>query len=159
VSATSSPAPYLFGDLLALARENWVAEMSRRLEARGYSGYRRSDAAAMRLLRGGPIPIGRAAQLLGVTRQAARKGVAALEQRGYARTERDPADARRLNVVLSAAGRAYADAVVEVLGALNRELGERVEREQLIAADAVLRASFASAAARERAATLVAPPA
>jgi hypothetical protein len=42
---------------------------------------------------------------------------------------------------------------------MNRELGERVDRAALIAADAVLRASLADDDARRRADALVAPPA
>ena len=45
-----STAPYRFGDLLGLTRQSWVGQMTSRLERRGYADYRRSDAAAMRML-------------------------------------------------------------------------------------------------------------
>ncbi|MGA3354502.1 MAG: MarR family transcriptional regulator [Acidimicrobiales bacterium] len=133
-----STAPQLFGDLLARARLSWVRQMASRLEGLGYSQYRRSDALVLRLLLCGPLPVGRLGSVLGVTRQAARKAVDGLALRGYARTERDAEDSRKLNVVLTPRGEAYARAVVEVIEALNRELSERLDPAQLSAAAAVL---------------------
>lgn len=153
-----STAPYPFGDLLALARRSWVRQMASRLDRLGYAEYRRSDAAALRLLRRGPVPVGRLGAVLGVTRQAARKVADGLERRDYARAERDERDSRKLNVVLTPRGQAYADAVVEVVDALNRELCERVDLVQLIAADAVLRAVIIDEGAVGHAALAVRPP-
>ena len=155
---SASSTPYLFGDLLALARRSWVQTMARRLEELGHADYRRSDAAALRLVARRPLAVGELGAVLGVTRQAARKLVAGLERRGYARLERDPRDSRRRTVVLTPAGEAYAAAIVATLEAMSRELGERVDRAALIAADAVLRASLADDD-RRRADALVAPPA
>jgi DNA-binding MarR family transcriptional regulator len=137
-----SSTPYLFGDLLALARQSWVTQMASRLEERGYRDYRRSDAAAMRLLRRRGLSIGQLGAALGITRQAARKLTDGLERRGYVRTEHDRGDSRRLNILLTNDGEAYARAVVDVIHALNHELAERVDLDQLAAADAVLRAAL-----------------
>jgi hypothetical protein len=60
--------------------------------------------------------------------------------------------------VLTPAGRRYAAAVVEVIGALNAELADRVDRSQLAAADAVLRAAIAGEQDQQRALRLVRPP-
>jgi DNA-binding MarR family transcriptional regulator len=158
VVAESSSGPYQFGDLLGLARQSWVQQMTARLGQAGYADYRRSDAAAVRLLRRQPASVGELAAAVGVTRQAARKVADALEQRGYARTERDAADARRVNIVLTPAGLAYAAAVVEVISVLNAELCDRVEASQLAAADVVLRAAIADEQGRRRAQRLVRPP-
>ncbi len=152
----SSP-PYLFGDLLALARRSWVGQMALRLERRGYTDYRRSDAAALRLLSREPVTIGMLGAALGITRQAARKLADALERRGYARTAPDVRDARRVNVLLTEAGREYARAIIEVVEELNRELAARVGADDLRAADVVLRAALDVDAAR-RAEVLVTPP-
>jgi DNA-binding MarR family transcriptional regulator len=152
-----STSHYQFGDLLALARQSWLGEMARRLSVLGYDGYRRSDAAAMRLLSHGPMPVGRLGAVLGVTRQAARKVADALEERGYAVTERDQRDARQVNVVLTGAGRDYATAIFTVIEALNRRVGEQVDPAQLAAADAVLRAALFDASARMRADRLPGP--
>jgi DNA-binding MarR family transcriptional regulator len=157
--APASPSPYLFGDLLALARLSWVRQMAARLSRLGYPDYRRSDAAALRMLRRGPVPVGRLGTELGVTRQAARKVVEGLERRGYARTERDTHDSRVLNVVLTAAGAAYAQAVTDVVQALNREFCQRVGPAQLAAADSVLRAVMTDDSALRSAASAIRPPA
>jgi DNA-binding MarR family transcriptional regulator len=127
-----------FGDLLALARQGWVHEMAARLADQGFAGYRRSDALVLRSLRRGPLPVGRLAGALGVSRQAARKVVDSLERRGYATTERDGADARRLNVVLTSNGAAYADAVVAAVVSLNRDFESHVDPARMEAAREVL---------------------
>jgi len=152
-----SRAAYSFGDMLALARQSWLGEMESRLDSAGYPGYRRSDAAVLRLLRRGPAPVGRLGTVLGVTRQAARKVADALVQRGYATTERDSADARQLNIVLTPAGEDYARAITAVIEALNHELSARVDPAQLAAADAVLRAALFDDGTRQRASRLPPP--
>jgi DNA-binding MarR family transcriptional regulator len=143
VGETSSP-PYLFGDLLALARLSWVHQMADRLGQLGYADYRRSDAGTLRLLHRGPVSVGRLGTHLGVTRQAARKVVDGLEQRGFARTERDAQDSRVLNVILTTDGVVYALAIIQVIHALNREFRERVDPADLARADTVLRAIIES---------------
>ena len=157
MAQTSTP-PYLFGDLLALARLSWVRQMADRLAGLGYPDYRRSDAAALRLLRRGPVPVGRLGAGLGVTRQAARKVADGLVQRDYARTERDAHDSRVLNVVLTAGGIAYARVMTEVIQALNREFRQRVDPAQLAAADAILRAVFAGDSVLQQTAAAIRPP-
>jgi DNA-binding MarR family transcriptional regulator len=154
---SSSNAPYPFGDLLALTRQSWVNEMERRLAARGYLGYRRSDAGALRMLYRDPLAIGELGNRLGVTRQAARKVADALEQRGYAVTARDQRDARQLNVTLTAQGHEYARAIAIVIRELNIEVARRVDAAQLAAADSVLRAALFDDSARQRADSLPRP--
>jgi DNA-binding MarR family transcriptional regulator len=150
--------PYRFGDLLALARQSWVHRMAAELEVRGFADYRRSDAATLRRLRRGLASVGELGVHLGVTRQAARKVMRGLEERGYASTRADADDARKLNVVLTSAGRAYADAIIEVIAGLNRAVAARVTADQLAAADAVLRASIEDAGVARRAAYISPPP-
>ena len=133
---------YRFGDLLAVARRSWIRRMDDELNQRGYSDYRAADAASMRMLLRGPLAIGSLGRVLGVTRQAARKVAWQLDQRGYATTASDPDDARKVNVVLTDQGRAYAQAIVEVIASLNQALAERVTPDQLVAADLVLRAAI-----------------
>jgi DNA-binding MarR family transcriptional regulator len=156
--AAESTSPYRFGDLVALARLSWVGQMTGRLETLGYAGFRRGDAATMRVLWQGPLPVGRLGAVLGVTRQAARKIADALEQRGYATTERDSRDTRQLNVTLTPVGRGYALAVMAVTEQLNRVVAGRVSQAQLAAADTVLRAALFDDSARQRASQLPPPP-
>jgi DNA-binding MarR family transcriptional regulator len=152
-----STAAYRFGDLVALARLSWVGEVTSRLERLGYTGFRRGDAAVMRVLWRGPLPVGRLGASLSVTRQAARKIADALEQRGYATTERDSRDTRQLNVSLTPAGRDYARAVIAITEELNRDVAGRVSPDQLAAADIVLRAALFDDSARQRASQLPPP--
>lgn len=133
------PTPKLFGDLLALARGSWVREMAQRLDALGYHDYRRSDAVTLRWLSHGRMPLSELAETLGVSRQAARKVVDGLVERGYARVERDSDDARRLNVRLNESGDAYARAVIEVVTELNNDVDARIDAYDLVVVKAVLR--------------------
>jgi len=134
----STTAPLLFGDILALARERWVGAMAAGLAEKGYPGYRRSDAAALRFLRSGSRALGALAAPMGGSRQATRKVVTGLVEHGYATLESDPRDARRRQVVLTPFGRAYAEAVLDTVNELNREVTEKVSPEELSAAVSVL---------------------
>ncbi len=156
--ASESTPLYWFGDLLALARQSWIGQMTSRLERLGYADYRRTDSAAVRMLWRGPLPVGHIGAAMGVTRQAARKVVDGLEQRGYVTTERDSRDSRQLNVTLTPAGRDYARAVVTVMAELNWEIAGRVSAAQLAAADTVLRAALFDDSARQRASQVPSPP-
>ena len=151
--------PYRFGDLLALARQSWVHRMAAELADRGFADYRRSDAATLRRLRRGPASVGELGVHLGVTRQAARKVMRGLEERGYASTRADSDDARKLNMILTPAGRGYADAIIEVIAGLNSAVAARVTPDQLAAADAVLRASIEGEGVVRRAAYVSPQPA
>jgi DNA-binding MarR family transcriptional regulator len=155
---TTDANPYHFGDLLALARQSWIHRMAAELEDRGFADYRPSDAATLRRLRRGPGSVGELGVHLGVTRQAARKVARGLEERGYADTQANADDARKLDVVLTSAGRAYADAIVEVITRLNRAVAAQVTADQLAAADAVLRASIEDEGVARRAEYVSRPP-
>ena len=134
----SAAQPPLFGDLLALARERWVSAMALRLAEMGYPGYRRSDALAVRVLHRGSRALGELAGPLGGSRQATRKVVTGLIERGYATLEPDARDARRRHVILTGVGHAYADAVLNVVNALNAEVTEKVSADDLAGAVSVL---------------------
>jgi DNA-binding MarR family transcriptional regulator len=152
------PPAYPFGDLLALARLDWVARMASEVAAAGHPGYRPTDAALVRLLRRrGSASIGAIGARLGVTRQAARKLVDGLERRGLAGEARDPADTRTINVSLTPAGEAYAAVVVAVIEQLNLELARRVGAADLAAADRVLRAAIVDPHTAARASALPPP--
>ncbi|MGH9105480.1 MAG: MarR family winged helix-turn-helix transcriptional regulator [Acidimicrobiales bacterium] len=153
-----STAPYRLGDILALARASWVHQMARSLAALGYDDYRRSDTAVMRMLMSGPVPITRLGVVQGVTRQAARKAVASLEQRGYAVLERDESDSRQRNAVLTDAGRLYASAVVSVVHDLNYQATAGLTTNELVALDSALRAIIGEAAPWAGVARQVPPP-
>ncbi|MFZ0664329.1 MAG: MarR family transcriptional regulator [Acidimicrobiales bacterium] len=150
-------SPYRFGDLLALARRSWIRQVRAAVEKAGFDGYRQSDSIVLRLLAQRPLAIGQLGDGIGVTRQAARKVADAMVDRGYAEFEADPDDARRTLVVLTKYGRSYARAVARTQNALNAQMSERVSRDDLKAADSVLRAVFPTAESRRRL-DAVAPP-
>ena len=153
-----STSPYRFGDLLALARQSWITQIADGLTAKGYDDYRRSDAAAVRMLQRGPMSIGRLGAALGVTRQAARKVADGLERRGFVTLARDEIDTRQVKVALTPDGEAYADAVRSVIERLNRAVTRKVRRADLAVADAVLRAVLADDHTRRLAEFLGPPP-
>ncbi|HEX3617858.1 MAG TPA: hypothetical protein VHU61_15060 [Solirubrobacteraceae bacterium] len=155
---SESSSVYRFGDLLALAREYWVRDMTDELAQAGFPDYRRSDAALVRLLLRGPKPVVRIGEALRISRQAARKLVRGLERRGYAQTATSTTDARRLEVSLTPRGEDFAHAVVATITRLNRRMAERVDPQQLLAADAVLRASLPDEHARALAERLIPTP-
>jgi len=113
------------------------------LTRRSYDDYRATDAAVFCRLLQGPTAVGRLNEVLGASRQAARKVVEGLEQRSYVTTERDPKDARRLIVSLTPVGKAYAEAVVDVIDSLNQGLTDGVARDDLAATRRVLFAVLA----------------
>ncbi len=152
-----STAVYRFGDLLALARQSWLVQMSEGLRAMGYPDYRRSDALALRLLRRGPMPIGRLGDALGVSRQAARKVADGLERRGFAIASRGSRDARQVNLSLTPQGAAYGQAIVTVIERLNRDLSNRIGPQDLAAVDTVLRSVLTDNHTRMLAAHIPAP--
>jgi DNA-binding MarR family transcriptional regulator len=150
-----SPDPVvkmLFGDLLAQARERWIRAMALRLGALGFHDYRRSDPLVMRSLRSGEVSLGGLGVTLGVSRQAARKVVNGLVERGYAHVTTSTQDSRRRLVGLTPRGRDYLAAVVATLRELHDEVVHSVDPQQLAAAYAVLefvRDTFTEETSRE----------
>jgi DNA-binding MarR family transcriptional regulator len=143
VDDAAGEVPYLFGDLLALARADWMRQMRARLAERGHAGYRASDTVIVRLLRRRrSATIGEIGMRLGITRQAARKLVNGLGERGIVAEARDEHDARKVNVTLTKAGHAYARAVIATVYELNHDVAGRLDAAQLAGADAALRAAI-----------------
>jgi DNA-binding MarR family transcriptional regulator len=128
----------LFGDLLAMTRERWIRAMAQRLGALGFEDYRRSDPLVLRSLRSGEVSLGSLTEIIGLTRQGARKVVSGLVDRGYARVTSSTSDSRRRMVALTPRGREYLAAVVATLRALNDEIVDGVDAGQLSAAYSVL---------------------
>jgi DNA-binding MarR family transcriptional regulator len=145
---TPSTPPYRFGDLLALARQSWTQQMSTRLAERGYPDYRRSDAAAMRIIHAQPLSIGALGKALGVSRQAARKLTDSLISRRLATTSQHERDARSTLVSLTAHGRTFTREIEQVIASLNHELRAHVSAADLAATDRVLRAALVGDHAR-----------
>jgi DNA-binding MarR family transcriptional regulator len=149
---------YRFGALLALARRSWIRQVRACMDQAGFPGYREADSWLCQLLSQRPWAIGELGAAMGVTRQAARKLADGLVERGFATLAADPADGRRVLVVLTATGEVYARAVLAAQDALNDALRDRVSAADLAAADSVLRAVFPTAEVRRRIDEAVPPP-
>ena len=121
----------LFGDLLAQARERWIRAMAKRLGALGFHDYRRSDPLVMRSLRAGDVSLGALGVTLGVTRQAARKVVNGLVERGYVHVTTSTQDSRRRLVTLTPRGRDYLAAVAIFCNEVNGESALALSRDRV----------------------------
>ena len=91
-----------------------------------------SDARSVRLLFVAPRTVGELGELHGVTRQGRERSPPTLRARGDGHDRpQDPDDARKLDVTLTEAGRAYGRAIAEVTVLFNLALARRVEPERL----------------------------
>lgn len=114
-------------------------EVTRRLDARGFTGLRFSHGFLVQRLVESEQSIAALAQALEVTQQAVSKTVAELERLGYVRRRPDPRDARVRLVSLSGRGRAAVEAAREERAAVVAELRERIGPRRVDAATRVLR--------------------
>lgn len=128
----------VFGDSLALARRSWVRALKEGLAQQGYPDYRRSDALAMRFFAAGSFSVGEFAQFTDTSRQASRRAIDTLVERGYLEIRIDDDDARRRLVHLTEEGRRYARAILTTVRSLNAEVTSAIAPEDLRNAVAVL---------------------
>jgi DNA-binding MarR family transcriptional regulator len=127
-----------FNDLLAIARLRWLHRMRAALAERGFGDFRRGDGAWVRILGEQPCGLGEMAEIIGISPQAVTKMADSLERRGYVERRDDDADRRRVVLHLTARGRAYQEAVVEVVANLDDTFRASVEPADLEAAFRVL---------------------
>ncbi len=120
-----------FGDALALARLRWVQESQRRVNAFGYEHFKRSDTVVLRRLRHGPAALVDLTDVVGVSRQATRKIVEGLRERGYVDMKRDELDARKTLVTLSEDGQRYAEVLSQVATAMNADVARDIDNVML----------------------------
>ena len=130
--------PESFNDLLAIARMRWLHRMRAALAERGFDDFRRGDGAWVRILGEQPSALGEIAEIIGISPQAVTKMADSLERRGYVERRDDDADRRRVVLHLTARGRSYQEAVVEVVANLDDTFRASVEQADLEAAFRVL---------------------
>lgn len=113
-------------------------EVVAELAARGHPGVRAVHEFALRAIDSGADTASELGRTLDVSKQAAAKTIAALEQLGYVGRESDPEDARRKPLRVTPRGRE----MVAVGGALFDEVRERwaarIGAEQLAALEELL---------------------
>jgi MarR family transcriptional regulator, transcriptional regulator for hemolysin len=130
--------PQSFSDLLAIARLRWVNRMRVALAERGFTEFRRGDGAWVRILGAEPQGPGEVAEIIGISRQAATKMADSLEGRGYVERGDDDTDRRRVVLSLTALGRRYERAIIEVVDGLDESFRASVPPADLEAALRVL---------------------
>jgi DNA-binding MarR family transcriptional regulator len=117
--------------LLRAARGSYGHAIRTRLAAAGYDDLPRNGPFVLGGIvnRGGTA--GRLVRELGVSKQAASQLIDTLVLRGYLEREPDPEDRRRVTIVVTERGRAAAAAVLSGVEAVDAELAERIEPDQL----------------------------
>lgn len=107
--------------LFAIGFRELVDALHERLAARGWHDVRRSYGFVLLAAREADVQVGEVAALLGVTKQAASKLVAAMEEAGYVRRAARPGDGRARTVALTERGRQLLVAVEEIYGELDAQ--------------------------------------
>jgi DNA-binding MarR family transcriptional regulator len=96
--------------LLLLAGFRTLADAATaELARRGHPDYRAAHDFALRAVAAGADSASELGRRLAVSKQAAAKTIATLEQRGYLTRSPDPADGRRMRVAVTERGRALMD--------------------------------------------------
>lgn len=107
--------------LFAIGYRDLVDALHERLAARGWHDVRRSYGFVLLAARDAGVQVGEIATLLGVTKQAASKLVAAMEEAGYLRRTAHPGDGRARAVALTERGHRLLGAVEEIYTELDAQ--------------------------------------
>jgi DNA-binding MarR family transcriptional regulator len=121
-----------------------TAELARR----GYPGHRPLHDYALRAVVSGADNASELGRRLSVSKQAAAKTIAVLEERGYVAREPDPADGRRKRLQLTARGTGLLREGEAVFDDLRRDWARRIGAEQLAELETQLTALVGDAALR-----------
>lgn len=117
--------------LLLAGYRNLVDEVVRELAARGYGEVRPAHEYAMRAIRSGAESASELGRALAISKQAAAKTIAALEERGFVAREDDPADARRKRLRVTERGLEVMRTGEEIFDELRARLARRLGAERL----------------------------
>ena len=121
-----------------------TAELARR----GYPGHRPLHDYALRAVVSGADNASELGRRLSVSKQAAAKTIAVLEERGYVAREPDPADGRRKRLQLTPRGTGLLREGEAVFDDLRRDWARRIGAEQLAELETQLTALVGDAAPR-----------
>jgi DNA-binding MarR family transcriptional regulator len=126
--------------LLLLGGFRTLAERARaELVARGYPEVRAVHDFALQVILAGAGSTSEVGRGMSVTKQAAAKTVAALEEKGYVAREPDPADKRRQRLYVTAYGRAMLDEAETIFNQVRAEWEARVGSDRVAAMETLLR--------------------
>ena len=108
------------------------------LERRGYADVRPVHEFAMRAINAGAENASELGRRLGVSKQAASKTIAVLQERGYVARDHDPLDARRKQLQVTALGLEVMQQGEEIFDDLRHGWEQRVGSAQLKNVESVL---------------------
>lgn len=127
--------------------EDAMAELSRH----GFDDFRPGHEFALRAIDGGATNASALGRALGVSKQAAAKTIATLDDRGYVASESDPADKRRHRLRVTPRGRRAMSTGEAAFEGLRRRLEERVGTDALFAMEKTLAAAVGERGVRPEA--------
>lgn len=130
--------------LLAMALSALVDELHNRLEQRGWQRTRPLWGFVLLSLRDQPRGISQVGQLLGITKQAAAKVVAGLEEAGLVERHTDLRDRRATTIRLSRRGGRFLADVERIYTELESEWAATIGERRLTAIRAGLAAALAA---------------
>lgn len=134
--------------LLLAGFRSIVTDGQAELARRGHGDVRPVHDFAIQAIAAGADDVSALGKRLGVTRQAAAKTIAGLEERGYVEREVDPDDLRRKRLRVTDRGFALVREGGEIFDDLREAWAERIGREQLLELEAHLRELVGSAPPR-----------
>ena len=109
------------------------------LAARGYPDVRPVHEFAIRAIAAGADSASDLGRGLGVTKQAAAKTIAVIEERGYVVGDPDPDDGRRRRLTVTKEGEALLRAGEEIFDELRQGWAEEIGKKRLADLEAALR--------------------
>lgn len=126
--------------LLLLAAFRTMADRgSAELAQRGYQDVRPVHDFALHAILAGADSASALGRAMSITKQAAAKTIALLEERGYLSRESDPADKRRVRLTVTERGLALLQEGQEIFDGLRHSWEQQVGRESIAALERTLR--------------------
>jgi DNA-binding MarR family transcriptional regulator len=116
-----------------------VGDVVTELDRRGHPGVTATHEFALQAIDSGAQSASELGRSLNVSKQAAAKSIAALEELGYLQRHGDPSDARRKTLVVTDRGHEMMTLGAEVFDDLRNRLAARVGEAQLAALEDVLK--------------------
>ncbi|GAA3661705.1 MarR family winged helix-turn-helix transcriptional regulator [Microbacterium marinilacus] len=129
-----------------------VEDATTELAARGHEDFRPVHDFAMRAIAAGADSASELGRRLSVSKQAAAKTIATLQERGYVSRGEDPRDARRKRIEVTPLGWEAMHEGEAIFDALRGDWADRIGVEQLEALEARLSTLVGDAAVRPEAA-------
>lgn len=112
------------------------------LRAQGWPELSRAQSMVMAQLRFDEVRISEIARQLEISRQAAQKTIASLQELGLVETKVDPGNSSALLVKLTKVGMQNTEAAAKIFAAIERALAKRIGKEAAVALRLALEADW-----------------